>query len=220
MRKVMVGAILVLMVSTVALAQDFWHIKVGAGAIIAMPKDGNGAGFGPGGTVIFGYPQGNFDVGFEARKWSRDYDINDEFMTALSDSGILREGGLPNGAQVHKSTARYEDSGLSFAFNMRYKFYDITPSIGTYAGAGLGVYIIQVRREESKQNNRTGYWQVQFVDYYLETKMQEYAFLGVEGPITGKIGFYVEGRLAYINSWKRWDDPYILDGNLGLKFNF
>jgi hypothetical protein len=221
MRKVIVSALAVLIVSSAAVAQDFWHIKVAAGAMIASPSDGNGVGFGPGASVIFGYPHGNFDMGFEVRKWSRSYDIFDSLMNALSDRGQIRIGGSANPTQIiHQSQSHHEDSGLSFAVNMRYKFYDITPNIGVYAGGGIGVYLIQVRRDESRQNNHTGYWQIEFVDYYLETKAQENIFLGVEGPITNKIDYFVEGRTAIINSWDRWDHPYVLDGNLGLRFSF
>jgi hypothetical protein len=224
MKKALVCAFLLMFSFSLGVAEDFWHIKVSPVGLVAMPQDGNGAGFGTGARIQFGYPKGNLDVGFEISKWWRSYDVLDTFMQRKSEQGLIREGGLPGGEIINKSQAKYDDSGLSVAVTGKYRFLSLTDNMGLYGGAGLGLYMIQVKREETRQNNRTGYWQIQYTDYYLETKAQVPIFVGLEGnlPIlaANKLSYYAESRFTNILNWDRWDSPMEIGFGLGIRYNF
>jgi hypothetical protein len=224
MKKALVCAFLLMVTFSMGAAEDFWHIKVSPQGVVAIPQDGNGAGFGTGARIQFGYPKGNMDVGFEIYKWWRSYDVFDPFMHQKSLDSLIREGGLPGGAIINDSMANYDDNGLSVAITAKYKFLDLSDNMGIYGGGGIGLYMIQVKREETRQNNRTGYWQVLKSDYYLETKAQIPIFVGLEGnlPIlaANKWSYYAESRFTNILNWERWDSPMEIGFGLGIQYNF
>jgi hypothetical protein len=224
MKKALVCAFLLMVTFSMGAAEDFWHIKVSPQGVVAIPQDGNGAGYGAGARIQFGYPKGNLDVGFEIYKWWRSYDVLDQFMKEKSLDSLIREGGLSNGAIINDSMANYDDNGLSVAVTAKYKFLDLSDNMGIYGGSGIGLYMIQVKRDEVRQNNRTGYWQIQYADYYLETKAQIPIFIGLEGNIpifaANKWSYYAESRFANILNWDRWDSPMEIGFGLGIRYNF
>lgn len=225
MKKALICAFMLLFTFSLGIAADFWHIKVAPQGIMAIPQDGNGAGFGTGVRIQFGYPQGNYDFGFEIYKWWRGYKVFDPFMKDKSDQDLIRIDGSPNIADtVHQQEAQYDDNGLAVAFNGKYRFLNLSDNHGIYGGSGIGLYMIQVKRDETRQNNRTGYWQIMYADYYLETKAQVPVFIGLEGAIPlgapNKLSYYLEGRVTYIMNWDRWDDPMELGAGLGIRYNF
>jgi hypothetical protein len=224
MKKALVCAFLLMVTFSMGAAEDFWHIKVSPQGVVAIPQDGNGAGFGTGARIQFGYPKGNLDVGFEIYKWWRSYDVLDSFMLVKSKAGLIREGGLSGGAIINDSMANYNDNGLSVALTAKYKILNLTDNFRIYGGGGIGLYMIQVKREETRQNNRTGYWQVLKNDYYLETKAQVPIFVGLEGnlPIlaANKWSYYAESRFSNILNWDRWDSPMEIGFGLGIQYNF
>jgi len=224
MKKALVCALMLMFTFSLGMAADFWHIKVSPQAILAMPQDGNGSGYGTGARIQFGYPNGKYDLGFEIYKWWRGYEVFDEFMRDKSRDSLIREGGLTDGAIVQDSFAKYDDNALAVAMTGKYRFIDLSDNNGFYAGSGLGLYMIQVKRDEVRQNNRTGYWQIMYADYYLETRVQVPVFIGMEGNIPigapNKLSYYLESRVAYIINWDRWDDPMELGFGLGIRYNF
>lgn len=225
MKKALVCALMLVFTFSLGIAADFWHIKVSPQGILAMPQDGNGTGFGTGVRIQFGYPKGNYDVGFEIYNWWRGYKVDDPFMKQKSDSGLVRIDGSPDSNMIVRQTqAQYDDNGLALALTAKHKILHFTDNHGIYGGSGVGLYMIQVKRDETRQNNRTGYWQIQYADYYLETKAQIPMFVGLEGnlPIgaADKFSYYLEGRVAYILNWDRWDDPMEFGAGLGIRYNF
>jgi hypothetical protein len=224
MKKALVCAFMLIFTFSLGMAADFWHIKVSPQAVIAMPNDGNGAGLGTGGRVQFGYPKGKVEVGFEIYKWWRSYEVFDGFMWGKSRDSLIREGGLTNGAIIIDSTAKYEDNGLSVAVTGKSRFLDLSEDMGLYGGAGLGLYMIQVKRDETRQNNRTGYWQILHADYYLETRVQVPLFVGLEGAVPvftpNKWSYYAESRMTNILNWNKWDNAFEFNFSLGLRYNF
>ncbi len=222
MKKAILAAAIILLVISASYGQNYWHIKTSLQGVFASPADSKGAALGAGLVASFGPPDARYEVGFEVRKWFRDYTVFDPLMKAYSDSGILRVEGLPDGDPIDKSDGQsnYDDSGLSFATLFKYRFFELTPSIGIYSGAGTGMYFIQAKREKVVQNQRTGFWYIEKEDYYLETKIQVLMLTGVDGKITAKLDYFLEGRFTYIADWDRWDDPYVFDGSVGLRYNF
>lgn len=231
MKKALVCAVLVILTFSLGVAEDYWHIKVAPGAVMVIPQDGNGSGLGTGAKIDFGYPKGNLDIGFEIYKWWRGYKVANEDMRQKSLDSLIREGGASNGAIIYRDRAKYDDSGLGFAVTAKYKFINLTDNMGIYSGAGVGLYMFQVKRDELRQNNRTGYYQIQYADYYLATKTQLPMFLGIEGSLMNKISYYAESRITWIPNFDGSDFPFVWDGDrpansaqigfgLGLKYNF
>ena len=83
MKKTLIGLLLVMALAVTASGQDYWHIKAAPLAVLAMPQDDNGAGVGAGAVMLFGYPDDGLNIGFEARKWWRSYDIYDADMASV-----------------------------------------------------------------------------------------------------------------------------------------
>jgi len=222
MKKAVCAAAIVLLAISATYGQNYWHIKTSLQGVAARPGDSKGTGLGAGIVASFGPPGAGYEVGFEARKWFRDYTVFDPLMKAYSDSGILRVEGLPGGDPIDKSDGQsnYDDDGLSFAALFKYRFLQLSPNIGVYSGAGTGLYFISAKREKVFQNQRTGFWYIEREDYYLETKIQALMLMGIDGQIGAKLDCFLEGRFAYISDWDRWDNPYVIDACLGFRYNF
>jgi hypothetical protein len=218
MRKVLLIPMLVLALTVISSGQDFWHIKATMQGLVLQPGDANSLAYGFGTMVTFGYPDGDYDVGFEVQKWWRNYDLFDREMDSLSNENQL----IPA-----KRYAENKQDGLAFAALLRYKFLDVFSDFKLYSGAGGGFYFIQVEREEARQNINTGLWEVLNIDYYLETKPQVFAFLGLDGNLSEKMNIFMECRITYIPDWTPWNDwwddfygPDIVSGNFGIRYSF
>ena len=188
-------------------------------AVIAIPMDDNGAAFGTGGIIVFGYPGGNLDIGFEVRKWWRNYVVYDHFMDSLSLNNWIHAGAQPTGDTIYQSNAKYDNNALSFAALLRYKFLNLSDAMSLYSGGGVGIYMIQVKRDEARLAT-TGYYQISHVDYYLETRAQLLTFLGLEGKLIRNFNYFGETRVTGLPGWHRWDNPIELGFNAGVKYSF
>jgi hypothetical protein len=218
MKRFLLTPVLVLLLTIVSSGQDFWHVKVSMQGTALMPGDDNGIAYGYGTMITFGYPNGDYDLGFEVQKWWRDYDLFDKKMDSLSNVNLLTP---------KKKYARNEQGGLAFAALFRYKLLNVMSDFILYSGAGGGFYFIQVEHEEARQNVNTGRWEILDVNYYLETKAQALMFLGLDGKLSEKIDLYLESRMTFIPDWAPWDDwwdsfygPDIVSGNIGLRYKF
>ncbi|OQX92061.1 MAG: hypothetical protein B6D58_04860 [candidate division Zixibacteria bacterium 4484_95] len=218
MKKVFVIPMLILALTVISSGQDFWHVKATMQGLVLKPGDDNGLGYGLGTMVTFGYLDGTYDIGFEVQKWWRNYDLFDRKMDSLSNENQLTPA---------KKYAENKQEALGFAALARYKFLDVFSDYKLYSGAGAGFYFIQVNREEARQNVNTGLWEILNIDYYLETKAQVFAFLGLDGSLSEKMNVYMECRMTYVPDWTPWDDwwddfygPDVVSGNLGLRYIF
>ena len=210
MKKVFLVAALVTALCLSASGEEYWNLRTGIQGIVAKPEDPNGAGAGFGARVLFGANGGSYDIGFEVERWSRSYDLADSLMDSLQAVGEIPAG---------KSVALNEQSGLGFSVMFRYRLYNLA-SNNVYTGAGTGFHFIQARREEARQNERTGYWAVYKIDHYLDTKQHAFVLLGVERYLAYDLNLFLEGKFTYIFDWERWDDPWLYTGTLGLRYSF
>ena len=213
MKKLLLIAVLLFLITLPASAQEYWNIKTAFEGTAVFPADSNGLAYGGAVVVTFGVPEGSFDLGFEAGKWWRSFELFDE----LADSLLNVPNGLdPN---FYDNQLKREQEGLKFSALGRYKFYHLM-SLDLYSGLGGGFYFLTERREEARQSPTTGIWAVEKVDNYLQTKAQSFILLGFNGEIFNKMNLYLENRFTYIFDWDEWDNPYTYSLSLGLKYEF
>ncbi len=214
MKKALLVLGLLFFISLPASAQEYWNLKTALSGIAVFPADSNGMAFGGGARVSFGEPDGSFDIGFEASKWWRSFDLFDP----LADSLIL-EGSISD--TDYDSQLDREQQALQFSVFTRYRFMRLfSEGMNVYSGIGGGFYFLQERREEARQNPITGIWEIVMVDNYLDTKAQSFVSLGFDGNLFGKFDMYLENRFTYVFDWDRWDNPYAYSLGLGLKYVF
>ncbi|MCD6161013.1 MAG: hypothetical protein J7K40_01185 [candidate division Zixibacteria bacterium] len=228
MKKLMLAAILLLAITMPASGQEFWNLRISVHGSYSEPGDAYSRPAGIGARFLLGKPGGNFDMGFEVEKWFRTYDRYDATMDSLD--------GIPDGIPSGKTTAENKQSGLGFSAMFRYQFLNLS-SNNLYTGAGGGFYFIQSKREEARANDQTGLWEVVYVDNYLETKGHVFGIAGIERNLSGQFDIFLEGKFTYvfdayikkneeINGDTQeikvdiWDDPYMISGLLGIRYNF
>ncbi len=222
MRKTLIVIALLILMTLPASAQDYWNLKTAFDGVAVFPADSNGAAFGGGIKVSFGNPDGTFDIGFEVGKWWRSFDLNDPFTGELIRAGSYTDtlDGTP--VITEDSLLNRDQQALQFSIFTRYKFFSLfNDGLDLYSGVGGGFYFLQERREESRRDPSTGYWEVVKVDNYLDTKGQTFFSLGFDSHLFTKIDVYVENRFTYIYEWDKWSgDSYAYSLSLGLKYQF
>lgn len=207
MKKALFAIAFLFMITLPVAAQEYWNLKTAFNGTVAFPADDNGAAFGGALMITAGVPDNSYDVGFEVLKWWRNY--------TLPDSAVQATDTTSDGS-------KHDQSGLSFSVLARHRVYSLFPDnlLDIYAGTGGGFYFIQENRQEARQNPNTGFWQVEEVNNYLDTKGDAFVLLGFNAQIVAKVNIYWENRFTYIFDWNRWDNPYIITSGLGLKYNF
>lgn len=228
MKKLILTAMLLMVLTLPVSGQDYWNLRVSAHGSYSEPGDIHARPAGIGARFLIGEPGGNFDVGFEVEKWFRTYDLYDATMDSLD--------GEPDGIQSGKILAENKQSGLGFSVMFRYQFLNLSSNM-FYTGGGGGFYFIQSKREEARANDQTGIWEVVYVDNYLATKGHAFGIAGIERSLYGQFNIFLEGKFTYIfdaNIKKNeeindvvqeikvdiWDDPYMISGIFGLRYNF
>jgi len=213
MRKALLAIALVVALTAMASGQEYWNIRTSLQGLATMPGDSNSIGFGGAAMITFGLPGGKYDIGFEVAKWWRSFTLHDNLMQQLYDDGDTN---------IYKTDADIDQQGLRFSLFGRYKIMSLLSDnrINLYTGLGGGFYFFQESREEAKQNPLTGYYAIQWVDKYLETKGQAFLLLGFDGGLFDHVNLFLENRFAYIFDWEKWENPYELSSSLGLRYDF
>lgn len=214
MKRALIVIALILFITLPASAQEYWNLKTAFDGMVVLPADSNGIALGGGVRVLFGKPDGSFDIGFEVSKWFRTYDLKDSTTGALIDSskldGTLYDDQLERDQQV-----------LQFSVLTRVRFFSLFDnSLDLYSGLGGGFYFLQEKRQEARRNPLTGLWDVVKVDNYLDTKAQTFITLGFNGSLFNNLDLFAEYRFTYVYDWDRWEDPYANSLGLGLKYEF
>jgi hypothetical protein len=213
MRKALLAIVLMLALTAMASGQEYWNIRTSLQGLAAKPGDDNSIGFGGAAMITFGLPGGNYDVGFEVAKWWRSFTLEDALMKRLHDQG---------NSNIYKIDADINQQGLRFSLLGRYRILSLMSDnrINIHTGMGGGFYFFQESREEARQNPLTGYYEIQWVDKYLETKAQAFFLLGLDFSLINQVDLFWENRFSYIFNWERWNDPYELSSSLGLRYDF
>lgn len=214
MKKLFLVVVMIVALSAVGSAQQYWHLKTSLDGRAAVPADSNGMALGYGLSFTFGRPGGTYDIGFEIAKWSRKYNLYNALIDSVQ-AGYYESTGVPEG----KTKAENRQRGLAFSTSFRYRFIELS-SYRPYFGAGGGFYFIRVNREEARPDPLTGVYSIDNVDYYLDTKGQSFFLLGLDANFLAHTTLYLEGRATYIFDFERWDHPYIFSGGFGLQYQF
>ena len=217
MKKALIVITLLFLFTLPAMAQNYWDLNTSFQGIMALPADSNGAAFGGGLRVSFGLPDGSFDIGFETSKWWRSFELGDSLTGYLIRNGDYNDP-VDSTPTVDSLLDRDQDA-LQFSIYSRYRYMTLfNDGLNLYSGVGGGFYFLQERREESRRNPLTGYWEIVKVDNYLETKAHTFVMLGFDGNITNRMEIYAEYRFTYVFDWDRWEDPYLHLMGIGLKY--
>ena len=207
MKKALLAIVFLSMITIPVSAQEYWNLKASLNGILAKPSDSHGAAFGAAMTMTVGAPNDDYDFGFEIAKWWRSFTVPDTEVQAI-DSTL--------------AGSHHDQTGLSFSFTGRHRLYSVIENnlLDIYGGGGGGFYFLSENRQEAGVNSVTYLPEVQKVNKYLLTKADVFVTLGFNTRILQKLNLYWENRYTYIFDWNEWDNPFIINSSLGLRYDF
>ena len=173
MRKIFGICAVLLLVSGVAAATDYWHFGLGVKGIAAFPGSGYSTAYGGGISATFGLPDSRFITQLEFDKWRSSY------------------------YQIFDGQNRkHQYSGLGAGFYEKYKGLEISSKFAGYVIGGFGAYFLDLKREVVL----TGTTQKELRSVFLHAVPFLSAGLGLEGKMKSNLYAFVEGRYILIGS--------------------
>ena len=141
MKKFLFVVTMLVLISSVAMAADYWHFGIGLRAVGVFPKgnDYNNA-MGEGLVLTFGNPDSKFTTQFEFDNWSVNYEKSNNTI------GYIVPGG---DTTLHFKALKQEYKGLGIGFFEKFRTIEFLPGFSNYVIGGAGGYFLNYRYEDT-----------------------------------------------------------------------
>lgn len=210
MKKFFFFVTIFLVISSSAIAADFWHFGIGLRAVgvIPEPQQYNNA-VGGGLLMTFGNPDSRFTTQIELDKWTVNYK-----RSAFPDT-VFGITGDSTSMQIRPS--KFKHSGLTFGFYEKFRAIEFSPALSAYIIGGFGGYFINAKYESSQAPfagtvmRSRGYFSV----------LSGGGGLGLNAKVNSHFDSFVEGR--YIGLFKKepgYDSPNYIHMYFGVRYVF
>ena len=210
MKKFFLFVTILLVLSSSAMASDFWHFGIGLRAVGVIPKPQQyNKAMGEGLMLTFGNPDSRFTTQIELDKWAVTY--------RRSDEPIVIYNVTADTTTRHSIASKFKYSGLSFGFYEKFRALDFSPALSAYVIGGLGGYFINGKYESS-------------LAPFAGTVMRSRGFFSVLSA-AGGLGFnarfnahfdsFIEGRyVGLLGRQSGYDSPDMIQTYFGVRYLF